>query len=72
MAVKERVLSPGDGPDLEMSPSATVFFSPDTCLPRGQVFLRESLEQKLEKRREEEINRAAMVIRAHILGYLAR
>ena len=41
-------------------------------LPPGQVFLRESLEQKLEKRREEEVMRAAMVIRAHVLGYLAR
>uniref|UniRef100_A0A8D0R9A8 Unconventional myosin-X n=1 Tax=Sus scrofa TaxID=9823 RepID=A0A8D0R9A8_PIG len=37
-----------------------------------KVFLRESLEQKLEKRREEEVTRAAMVIRAHVLGYLAR
>ncbi|XP_031216105.1 unconventional myosin-X isoform X1 [Mastomys coucha] len=41
-------------------------------LGKTKVFLRESLEQKLEKRREEEIDRAAMVIRAHILGYLAR
>ncbi|KAM5264416.1 unconventional myosin-X [Ctenodactylus gundi] len=41
-------------------------------LGKTKVFLRESLEQKLEKRREEEVRRAAMVIRAHILGYLAR
>nr|XP_014341456.1 PREDICTED: unconventional myosin-X-like [Latimeria chalumnae] len=36
------------------------------------VFLREVLEQKLEKAREEQLRRAAMVIRAHILGYMAR
>uniref|UniRef100_A0A8C5KH93 Myosin X n=1 Tax=Jaculus jaculus TaxID=51337 RepID=A0A8C5KH93_JACJA len=41
-------------------------------LGKTKVFLRESLEQKLEKLREEEVNRAAMVIRAHVLGYLAR
>ncbi|XP_021114292.1 unconventional myosin-X isoform X2 [Heterocephalus glaber] len=41
-------------------------------LGKTKVFLRESLEQKLEKRREEEFTRAAMVIRAHVLGYLAR
>ncbi|XP_060047912.1 unconventional myosin-X [Erinaceus europaeus] len=41
-------------------------------LGKTKVFLRESLEQKLEKHREEEVTRAAMVIRAHILGYLAR
>ncbi|XP_043345161.1 unconventional myosin-X isoform X2 [Cervus elaphus] len=41
-------------------------------LGKTKVFLRESLEQKLEKRREEEVMRAAMVIRAHVLGYLAR
>ena len=49
-----------------------MFFASDVSLSLGQVFLRESLEQKLEKRREEEVTRAAMVIRAHILGYLAR
>uniref|UniRef100_A0A5F9D8R1 Unconventional myosin-X n=1 Tax=Oryctolagus cuniculus TaxID=9986 RepID=A0A5F9D8R1_RABIT len=37
-----------------------------------KVFLRESLEQKLERQREEEVTHAAVVIRAHILGYLAR
>ncbi|XP_055964932.1 unconventional myosin-X isoform X1 [Sorex fumeus] len=41
-------------------------------LGKTKVFLRESLEQKLEKKREEEVTRAAMVIRAHVLGYLAR
>nr|XP_058917905.1 unconventional myosin-X isoform X2 [Kogia breviceps] len=41
-------------------------------LGKTKVFLRESLEQKLEKRREEEVTRAAVVIRAHVLGYLAR
>lgn len=41
-------------------------------LGKTKVFLRESLEQKLEKRREEEMVRAAMVIQAHVLGYLAR
>nr|XP_010955573.1 unconventional myosin-X [Camelus bactrianus] len=41
-------------------------------LGKTKVFLRESLEQRLEKRREEEVMRAAMVIRAHVLGYLAR
>lgn len=37
-----------------------------------QVFLRESLEHKLEKQREVEVTKAAMIIRAHILGYAAR
>ncbi|XP_006769508.1 PREDICTED: LOW QUALITY PROTEIN: unconventional myosin-X [Myotis davidii] len=41
-------------------------------LGKTKVFLRESLEQKLERLREEEVTRAAMVIRAHVLGYLAR
>ncbi|XP_072461565.1 unconventional myosin-X [Notamacropus eugenii] len=41
-------------------------------LGKTKVFLRESLEQKLEKQREEEVFQAAMVIRAHVLGYLAR
>uniref|UniRef100_A0A2K5F021 Myosin X n=1 Tax=Aotus nancymaae TaxID=37293 RepID=A0A2K5F021_AOTNA len=41
-------------------------------LGKTKVFLRESLEQKLEKRREEEVTHAAMVIRAHVLGFLAR
>lgn len=37
-----------------------------------QVFLRESLEHMLEKQREIEVGKAAMIIRAHILGYMAR
>lgn len=41
-------------------------------LGKTKVFLRESLEQKLERQREEEVTHAAVVIRAHILGYLAR
>nr|XP_037844650.1 unconventional myosin-X isoform X3 [Chlorocebus sabaeus] len=41
-------------------------------LGKTKVFLRESLEQKLEKRREEEVSHAAMVIRAHVFGFLAR
>uniref|UniRef100_F7ESW5 Myosin X n=1 Tax=Ornithorhynchus anatinus TaxID=9258 RepID=F7ESW5_ORNAN len=41
-------------------------------LGKTKVFLRESLEHKLEKQREDEVTRAAMVIRAHILGYVAR
>ncbi|XP_045140998.1 unconventional myosin-X [Echinops telfairi] len=44
----------------------------DWQLGKTKVFLRESLEQKLEKRREEEVTRAAMVIRAHIVGYVVR
>uniref|UniRef100_A0A8D0BZW2 Myosin X n=1 Tax=Salvator merianae TaxID=96440 RepID=A0A8D0BZW2_SALMN len=41
-------------------------------LGKSKVFLRESLEQKLEKQRELEVDRAAMIIQAHILGYVAR
>lgn len=37
-----------------------------------QVFLRESLEHRLEKQRELEVLKAAMVIQAHMLGYVAR
>lgn len=40
--------------------------------PWRQVFLKEALEQKLEKDREEELRKAAIVIRAHVLGYMAR
>ncbi|KAG7275708.1 LOW QUALITY PROTEIN: hypothetical protein CRUP_011335 [Coryphaenoides rupestris] len=36
------------------------------------VFLKEALEQRLEKQREEERRRAGMVIRAHVLSYVAR
>lgn len=38
----------------------------------SQVFLRESLEQRLEKQREVEVLKAAMIIQAHVLGYVAR
>ncbi|XP_042320333.1 unconventional myosin-X [Sceloporus undulatus] len=41
-------------------------------LGKSKVFLRESLEHQLEKQREIEVNKAAMVIRAHVLGYMAR
>lgn len=37
-----------------------------------QVFLRESLEHRLEKQREVEVLKAAMIIQAHVLGYMAR
>uniref|UniRef100_A0A3Q2DT51 Unconventional myosin-X-like n=1 Tax=Cyprinodon variegatus TaxID=28743 RepID=A0A3Q2DT51_CYPVA len=42
------------------------------ALPVLQVFLKEALEQRLEKEREEVRRRAGMVIRAHILSYVAR
>ncbi|CAM5117026.1 unnamed protein product [Natator depressus] len=41
-------------------------------LGKNKVFLRESLENKLEKQREVEVTKATMIIRAHILGYVAR
>ena len=41
-------------------------------LPLSQVFLRESLEHRLEKQREMEVLRAAMIIQAHVTGYIAR
>uniref|UniRef100_A0A8C8SUW9 Myosin X n=1 Tax=Pelusios castaneus TaxID=367368 RepID=A0A8C8SUW9_9SAUR len=41
-------------------------------LGKNKVFLRESLENKLEKQREIEVTKAAMIIRAHVLGYVAR
>lgn len=37
-----------------------------------QVFLRESLEYRLENQREVEVLKAAMIIQAHIMGYMAR
>ena len=37
-----------------------------------QVFLKEELEHRLEKEREEVRRQAGMVIRAHILSYVAR
>uniref|UniRef100_A0AAQ5YCM2 Myosin X n=1 Tax=Amphiprion ocellaris TaxID=80972 RepID=A0AAQ5YCM2_AMPOC len=36
------------------------------------VFLRESLEHRLEKQREVEVLKAAMIIQAHVMGYMAR
>uniref|UniRef100_A0A672H515 Myosin X, like 1 n=1 Tax=Salarias fasciatus TaxID=181472 RepID=A0A672H515_SALFA len=41
-------------------------------LGKTKVFLKEALEQRLEKDREEARRRAGMVIRAHILSYVAR
>ncbi|CAL8347397.1 unnamed protein product [Merluccius merluccius] len=41
-------------------------------LGKTKVFLRESLEHRLEKEREEEVLRAAMTIQAHVLGYITR
>ncbi|KAM3862134.1 LOW QUALITY PROTEIN: unconventional myosin-X [Diretmus argenteus] len=41
-------------------------------LGKTKVFLKEALEQRLEKDREEVRRRAGMVIRAHILSYVAR
>ncbi|XP_042353344.1 unconventional myosin-X [Plectropomus leopardus] len=41
-------------------------------LGKTKVFLRESLENRLEKQREMEVLRAAMVIQAHVMGYMAR
>nr|XP_057921483.1 unconventional myosin-X isoform X2 [Doryrhamphus excisus] len=44
----------------------------DWQLGKTKVFLRESLEHHLEKQREMEVLRAAMLIQAHMLGYMAR
>ncbi|KAM4698021.1 unconventional myosin-X-like [Rhinophrynus dorsalis] len=41
-------------------------------LGKTKVFLKEALEQRLEKSREEALQRAALVIRAHIQGYITR
>ncbi|XP_068196146.1 unconventional myosin-X [Antennarius striatus] len=41
-------------------------------LGKTKVFLRESLEHRLEKQREMEVLKAAMVIQAHVMGYMAR
>lgn len=41
-------------------------------LGKTKVFIRESLEQKLEKHRGAAVYKCAMVIQAHVLGYLAR
>ncbi|OCT74399.1 unconventional myosin-X [Xenopus laevis] len=39
---------------------------------KTKVFLRESLEHKLEKQREIEVCKAALIIQAHIMGFVAR
>ncbi|XP_042176003.1 unconventional myosin-X-like [Oncorhynchus tshawytscha] len=44
----------------------------DWQLGKTKVFLKEELEQRLEKEREEVRRQAGMVIRAHILSYVAR
>ncbi|XP_078282791.1 unconventional myosin-X [Rhinoraja longicauda] len=41
-------------------------------LGKTKVFIRESLEQKLEKHHGAAVYKCAMVIQAHVLGYLAR
>lgn len=41
-------------------------------LGKTKIFLRESLEHRLEKQREVEVLKAAMTIQAHIMGYVAR
>uniref|UniRef100_A0A8C4IL90 Myosin X n=1 Tax=Dicentrarchus labrax TaxID=13489 RepID=A0A8C4IL90_DICLA len=41
-------------------------------LGKSKVFLRESLEHRLEKQREMEVLKAAMIIQAHVMGYMAR
>ncbi|XP_058876562.1 unconventional myosin-X-like [Acipenser ruthenus] len=41
-------------------------------LGKTKVFLRESLEHKLEKQREVKVYKAAMIIQACIMGYMAR
>ncbi|XP_037538371.1 unconventional myosin-X [Nematolebias whitei] len=46
--------------------------SADWQLGKTKVFLRESLEHRLEKQREVEVLKAAMIIQAHVMGYVAR
>ncbi|XP_032801914.2 unconventional myosin-X-like [Petromyzon marinus] len=41
-------------------------------LGRTKVFLRDTLEQNLEKLRDTELHKSATLIRAHVLAYLAR
>ncbi|XP_068605079.1 unconventional myosin-X [Brachionichthys hirsutus] len=41
-------------------------------LGKTKVFLRESLEHRLEKQRELEVLKAGMTIQAHVMGYVAR
>uniref|UniRef100_A0A671Z002 Unconventional myosin-X-like n=1 Tax=Sparus aurata TaxID=8175 RepID=A0A671Z002_SPAAU len=64
---------------VKMELTHPVSFLPSLCLSVSavallvpQVFLKEALEQRLEKEREEVRRRAGMVIRAHILSYVAR
>ncbi|XP_053322298.1 unconventional myosin-X [Spea bombifrons] len=44
----------------------------DWQLGKTKVFLRESLEHKLEKQREVEVYKAALIIQSHIMGFVAR
>ncbi|XP_072139827.1 unconventional myosin-X [Mobula birostris] len=44
----------------------------DWQLGKTKVFIRESLEHKLEKHRSVEVYKSAMIIQAYVLGYLAR
>ncbi|XP_069765375.1 unconventional myosin-X [Narcine bancroftii] len=44
----------------------------DWQLGKTKVFIRESLEHRLEKHRGIEVYKSAMIIQAHVLGYLAR
>ncbi|XP_060899643.1 unconventional myosin-X [Labrus mixtus] len=46
--------------------------SADWQLGKTKVFLRESLEHRLEKQRELEVLKAGMIIQAHVMGYMAR
>ncbi|KAM8967428.1 unconventional myosin-X [Pelodytes ibericus] len=41
-------------------------------LGKTKVFLKESLEHKLEKQREVEVFKAALIIQSHIMGFVAR
>ncbi|KAM4688660.1 unconventional myosin-X [Discoglossus pictus] len=41
-------------------------------LGKTKVFLRESLEHKLEKQREVEVFKAALIIQSHFMGFVAR
>ncbi|KAG8442508.1 hypothetical protein GDO86_011342 [Hymenochirus boettgeri] len=41
-------------------------------LGKTKVFLKESLEHKLEKQRDTEVFKAALIIQSHIIGFVAR
>ncbi|XP_067914530.1 unconventional myosin-X [Heterodontus francisci] len=62
--------------DLRGKCAALLYFydntNTDWQLGKTKVFIRESLEHRLEKQREVEVCKAAMIIRAHVLGYQAR